>query len=239
MRSLCPAFTLLTLTLLACRLPAGLVEQTPTPYENDEIPPPGVVQLARQALANELGLTAENISISRIEPTRWEDTCLEMPASGETCEPAEIEGYLVEMKAAGQEYTYHTDLQNKFRRTLQSEWSQAALQSQRLLAGLLGYDPDSVAIISEQPTTFTNSCLDVRIAEITCSEIRTAGIVITLQSGDNHFVFHSALSPVSPVLAEAAGFSTSTATVTWSRQGSRQGLCDDLLLYLNGWAVQY
>lgn len=232
---------LISIALVAssCRLPAALEAQAPTPYDSGEIQPPQVVLLARQALAGELGIQAERITISTIESTRWQDTCLELPAPNETCQPAEIDGYRVVLKSPSQEFTYHTDLQDTFRRAPQSKWGQAALQSQRLLAGLLGYDPDSVQIVSELPATFSDTCLDIHIAETACANIRTAGTIVTLQAGEQQFTFHSALHPVEPVLAEAAGFSTSTPTITWSRKGERLGLCDTLLLYLSGWAVQY
>jgi hypothetical protein len=233
------AFLFIALALLACSLPARLVEQTPTPFDGGEIQPPEVVLLARQSLADELGVDPGRITISLIESARWEDSCLELPASGESCDPTEIDGYRVEMTYSGQTFTFHTDLLNAFRRAPQNTWSQPALQAQRLLAGLLGYEPDSIQILSEQPTTFGDSCLGIHIAEIACAQLRTSGMVITLQAGEQQFVFHSALNSREPVLAEAAGYSTSTPTLTWSRQGSRQGLCDDLLLYLNGWGVQY
>ncbi len=233
------AILLLIFALTGCILPARLAEQIPTPYDGGEIQPPAVVLLARQALADELGLGPERITISKIESARWEDTCLELPASGESCQPAEIDGYRVEMTVSGQTYVFHTDLQDAFRRAPRSEWSQPALQSQRLLAGLLGYDPDSIQILSEQPATFGDACLGIHIAEIACAQLRTPGMIITLQAGEEQYIFHSALDSSEPVLAEVAGFSTSTPALTWSRQGARQGLCDDLLLYLNGWGVQY
>ncbi len=232
-------FILFLFSALACRLPARLVEQTPTPFDGGEIQPPAVVLLARQALADELGIPAERITVSLIESALWEDTCLGLPASGETCQPAQIDGFLVEMTASDQKYIYHTDLESVFRRERQTKWSQAALQSQRLLAGLLGFDPESVEILGEQPATFNDSCLGIHIAEVACAQLRTAGTVISLQAGEQQYVFHSALNPPAPVLAQAAGFSTSTPTLTWSRQGGREPVCDDLLLYLNGWAVQY
>lgn len=233
------AVLVIAFTLTACSLPTGLVEQIPTPYDGGEIQPPEVVLLARQALADELGIDPGRITVAKIESARWEDTCLELPASGESCEPTEIDGYLVEMTFAGQTYAYHTDLETVFRRVPRNEWSQPALQSQRLLAGLLGFDPESVQILSEQPTTFADACLDIHIAEFACTQLRTPGMIVTLQAGEQQFIFHTAPDSPEPVLAEAAGFATGTPILTWSRQGARQGLCDDLQLYLNGWGVQY
>lgn len=233
------AFLLITLIASACSLPAALVKQIPTPYDGGTLQPPAVVLLAQQALASELGISLERVTVAQLDSAKWEDTCLELPASGETCQPAEIDGYLVVMRALNQEYVYHTDLSESFRREPLTNWSEAALQSRQLLAGLLGYNPDEIQILSEQSVTFVDSCLDIHIAEAACSQLRTAGTVIQLQAGEYQYTFHSALSPVAPVLAEAAGASTSTPLMTWSRQGGNQQYCDDLLLYLSGWAVQY
>ncbi len=239
MKKLIIPFLILILISLACSLPASWIKQTPTSSDSNPTLEPPVVLLARQSLAVELGIPANRITIAAIESATWQDTCLELPVPGEACMPAQINGFLLVFKTSSQEYTYHTDTQDGFRRVPQDQWSQAALQSRQLLAGLLGFNPDSVQIISEQSVRFPDSCLGVHIAEIVCAQIFTAGTIVTLQAGENTYIFHSALDPISPILAEVAGVSTSKSLLIWSRQGGSQKDCDDLRLYLSGWAVQY
>ncbi len=239
MKKLLIPFLTLILISLACSLPASWIKQTPTTSDSSPTQTPPVVLLARQSLADELGIPADHIMIAEVDSATWQDTCLELPAAGESCQPAQIDGFLIVFKTATQEYTYHTDTLDAFRRVPQAQWSQAALQSRQLLAGLLGFSPDSVEIVSEQPVKFADTCLDIHIAEIACAQILTAGTAVTLQAGENTYIFNSALDPISPVLAEVAGVSTSKSFIIWSRQGGSQKFCDDLRLYLSGWAVQY
>lgn len=99
------------------------VEPEAEPDEEEdamEAPAPGVrdpgarlVQRARQALADRLGLALEAVTVESVEEVTWRDSALGCPAPGMMYLQVLTPGYRIVLEAEGEEYTYHTDRGNQ------------------------------------------------------------------------------------------------------------------------------
>jgi hypothetical protein len=82
---------------------------TPAMATQDELQKK-LTQMARHDLASHLSVDIEKISTVSIESIVWPDTALGCPRPGKSYTQQTTLGYLVHLEAAGQEYIYHTDI---------------------------------------------------------------------------------------------------------------------------------
>jgi hypothetical protein len=75
----------------------------PGPASNDQ------AELARQALAKELGVDAAAIRVAQIEEVEWRDSSLGCPKPGMNYLQVITPGYRIVLEAQGHSYEYHTD----------------------------------------------------------------------------------------------------------------------------------
>ncbi len=68
------------------------------------------VEAAKIVLANELKIEANQITVFLLNPTTWNDSCLELANQGEACSMVETPGFRVTLSVGEYNYTYHTDL---------------------------------------------------------------------------------------------------------------------------------
>lgn len=129
-----PAFLLLAFTLLSACAPAPqpsellippIERQAPLPTATSLEPTPELSGLtndgsfpggfpsaafaAREALAEQLGISAETIEIRTVEPAQWPDGCLGLAGPGEMCTMAIVPGYRITLAAGETGYVYRTD----------------------------------------------------------------------------------------------------------------------------------
>lgn len=236
---------LLSIILLIASSACSLTDQetliNPTPFDDGEIHPPAAAITAQAALAGELGITSDQILIQDIQSAEWSNSCLDAAGADEICAQQLTPGYLIVLRYGENIFTYHTDLEgNQVRQVQQvANPSAAALQSRQLLAGLLGYDPDAIRIISEEAVLFADSCLEITIPETVCAQVQIRGKRITLEANNNFFEFHSADEPVAPILAVAAGVLAGRPVIMLSQNGGPDNLCDNLNITLSGNVIQY
>jgi hypothetical protein len=91
---------------------------TPPPVAQD------VVRLAREDLAQKLGLAPEAIQLVSVEGVEWSDTSLGCPQPGMMYAQVITPGFRVMLEAGGQTYEYHTDTGNYVVLCQQEEGSQ-------------------------------------------------------------------------------------------------------------------
>ncbi len=234
---------LLILLLASCSSNNQQAGQTVTlpPQDGGFIQPPAGALQARRELARELNVSPQRITIQSIESVTWQNACLEAGDPGEICPEQKIPGLIVTFRYGQQTYTYHTDLDGTTVRPILplEEPSMAALQAVQYLAGLLGYNPEIIQILSERPTTFSDGCLEIAIAEIPCTQLPVEGRIIRLGIENHIFEFRSSTLDSNPILASVDGYISSIPALNWSREGSTAEFCDGLKVYLNGWSVQY
>ncbi|MHB8193825.1 MAG: hypothetical protein ACYDGL_11180 [Bellilinea sp.] len=232
---------ILLLALSACSSPVQETQIIPTPFDGGVIQPPAAAISAQSALAAELGVASDQILIRDIQSAQWSNTCLDAATVDEFCAQQVTAGYLVVLEYGESTDTYHTDLEGiQVRRVQQvADPSAAALQSRQLLAGLLGYDPEAVRIVSEESVLFADSCLEITIPETVCPQVQIRGKKITLEANNNFFEFHSADEPIEPILAVAAGVLAGRPVIMLSRKGGPDNTCDNLNITLSGKVIQY
>lgn len=68
-----------------------------------------MVELARQALAKELGIQVDAVKLVQLEAVEWNDGSLGCPKPGVMYLQVITPGYRVILEAQGKQYTYHTD----------------------------------------------------------------------------------------------------------------------------------
>lgn len=234
------SLAMLLFAVLACTLPFQPTATTPTPYDGGIIQPPAAVVQAQTDLAAVLGVTPAEITIRDIQSKVWSNSCLDAPTVEEVCAQQQTDGYQVILAYGEEIYTYHTDLTGIQLRRIQQVLnpSQAALEARALLAGMLGYNPETIRITSEENLRFQDSCLEISTPETVCSQVQVRGTRIELEVDDILFEFRSAENPVAPVLAMAAGVDAGQPVILISRDGGINRYCDNLNITL-GKAIQY
>lgn len=68
-----------------------------------------VIELARQDLAERLGIDLEQIEVRSAEAVTWPNTSLGCPKPGMMYAEVLVEGYLIELVVDGKSYEYHAD----------------------------------------------------------------------------------------------------------------------------------
>lgn len=65
--------------------------------------------LAQQRVARQLDLPLRRVRLAELEAVTWMDTSLGCPQTGNTYDPAQIQGYRMVLLAGDNQYTFHTD----------------------------------------------------------------------------------------------------------------------------------
>ncbi len=172
--------------------PAGEPLLEPTP-QLGEIPPAALS--AQSALAELLGLDSAAVTVLAVQPGQWSDSCLGLGGPAEICAQQVVEGYQVELQAAGALFTYRTDLDGANLRMVlpPAADAQAPVEVARaVLAGQLGLSgPRLVAVIQALPVFWLNACLGTSSPGLACAEVITPGFRIVLEAQGTKYVFHS------------------------------------------------
>lgn len=102
---------------------APTLQPTPSPTEAIVIPMPQpqtpypsdmpIEEQAREALANQLGVSSEEIGVVEVEEVEWPDTSLGCPEPGMVYAQVITPGYRIVLEAAGENYEYHSDTQGR------------------------------------------------------------------------------------------------------------------------------
>jgi hypothetical protein len=73
-----------------------------------------MVDLAKENLAQRLGIAIDQITLVEVRPAVWRDGGLGCPRPGVDYIPMETPGYSIVLEASGQNYNYHTDANRRF-----------------------------------------------------------------------------------------------------------------------------
>jgi hypothetical protein len=85
------------------------LEATPMPTSDPADPAAAMAALARQQLAQQLGVPVDEIAIQRVDPVEWSDGSLGCPQPGSFYPQVITPGYRVTLEHGGTSYSYHTD----------------------------------------------------------------------------------------------------------------------------------
>jgi hypothetical protein len=184
-------FLFLIVSLLAASrpvVPTPIVTAIPTPRANEP-----AAESARNALADRLGLSADKITIEKVQPGLWPDSCLGLGGTGEVCAKVITSGYLVSLLADGLTYEYRTDLQGALVRPViaAEDTPPAVAAAIKSLAASLGVDISAVSVVSAEAVQWPDACLGVETPGTACAEVITPGYRLTLQSGGSTYELHT------------------------------------------------
>jgi hypothetical protein len=227
---------------------------------------PAAAQAARDALAQELGVPAEEIVIERADPAQWSDGCLGLGGPAESCLQAITPGYRVTLRHDGQQYVYRTD---ETGRSLRPETATASSAGE----SAAGSPADSEPVIGLRRDV-DGTCQDVRVSLAgvnfgACGMEMAAGRFLTetfrleqLQDMQKVYASFGVSTPAgkvtfvgkgpieaSPVeqrmIAEWASLAAQEAQTGivagygfgWKREGGIAGFCDEIAIDASGHAV--
>lgn len=78
--------------------------------EQIDVKESGPEEKSRKDLAQKLGVSVNEITISKVEQVEWSDGCLGLGGPAESCLAAITPGLRVTLVAQGKNYIYRTDL---------------------------------------------------------------------------------------------------------------------------------
>ncbi|MBN2500692.1 MAG: hypothetical protein JXB38_07950 [Anaerolineales bacterium] len=97
----------LVLVLAACTPAATATPPTET-TPAEELPPAAALE-AQRWLADQLGVTVEEVKLQHVEQTEWSDSCLGLGGAAEICAQVITPGWQVVFSVNGQEYEVRTN----------------------------------------------------------------------------------------------------------------------------------
>jgi len=77
------------------------------PVEQSDQEPEALVELAKEDLAQQLGVSAEEIQVESVEEATFPDASLGVPEPGKSYAQVLTPGYVIRLKAEGETYEYH------------------------------------------------------------------------------------------------------------------------------------
>jgi hypothetical protein len=192
--------TMLLMLLIAACSPQGLpvteMPGTETPVADEPVLPvedfPAAVIAARQALANRLGVSVDQIDVVSYTQVDWPDGCLGLGGPAEACLAVITPGYDVRLEVDGELYAYRTDLAGTSVRPDTFEAGLAVADLARAaLAERLGIPIDEIIVVSQVAVEWPDGCLGLPAADEVCAMMIVPGFEITLQAGNEQYVFRS------------------------------------------------
>lgn len=97
------------LLLAACGTSRTAVPVTQVNPDLENALPPDVAVNVQNQISQTLGVTAENIQITKVEQMDRPNGCLGLPQGDEVCTEVITPGWLLTFNINGQEYKYHVD----------------------------------------------------------------------------------------------------------------------------------
>jgi hypothetical protein len=135
-------------------------------------------------LADQLGLTPDEIEVISAEMTEFTDSCLGLGGPAESCLQAITPGWLVMLSAGGQEYEVHTDETGVQVRVADqaTESDSEAITAAAVahLASELGVAEAEITVVSAELTEFNDGCLGLGRPDESCLQAITPGWRILL-----------------------------------------------------------
>lgn len=264
------------LALSACvppapTLPAASPVQSPTPTISTTPPttlstpspvplgpPPAIVEMLRQWLAQQLGLTPDQITIQSAEAVDWPDACLGVKLAERVCAEVITPGYQITLAAEGNLYEVHTNQDG-------SQYYLAAAPPLEIANPLLIWSEmrggDCMTIQIGQEMAAHGLCGGVLLK----SNFTEGTLTETLKHFTQKYAAFEAQTPAGNITFKGHGPITATPweqramaewarllyeqavsgrtgaawglALAWQREGGIAGFCDDVTVYLTGEAL--
>lgn len=213
----------------ACASPtpaASLMPATATmkPQTQPTIPatPASITDSIRAALAQQLGITQEQVSVFSYEAHEWSNSCLDFPREDETCAAVVTSGYTGTILAGETQYEFHSDMSGANVRFIPG----AALAAQQVLAAQLGVLPEEVKIIKAEKVDWSDACLGISSAGQMCAQVITPGFRVILEANGKRYEYHTDTTGSAVRLALAPKTALAQTVLSW--EGTVNQLCEKL-----------
>jgi len=232
-----PASKFITILLIATLLtacqtvvPTPLATVIPTPRVNEP-----AALAAQTQLSEQLGLSPEKITITKVQPGLWPDSCLGLGGSNESCAQVLTAGFLVTLLADGKPYQFRTDQAGAQIRELaaEAETPPAVLAARQALAGLLKVDPATIAILLVEAVEWQDACLGVATPGTACAQVITPGYRVVLTANGLTFEYHTDQGGNNVVQATISGLVTGDPVIILKTTNA-MGACEQTLVTGSG-----
>jgi hypothetical protein len=164
---------------------------------------PDAVRLALDALAIQLGIGKNEITINQITQKDFTNGCLEIAEPGTACTEAIVPGYVIDLTAAGTRYVFHTNMDGtviKMKETGPSTGLSVDGQDPivklavEFLAKQLQVSADSIRLVSKEAVDWPDGCLGIQTPGMGCIMVITPGYRIVLDVNGTNYVIHTDLT---------------------------------------------
>jgi hypothetical protein len=228
-------------------------EPTPTPSESKN----AAVLAARQALAKQIGIAIDQVKTVDTEKVDWPNGCLGVVLPGKMCTQMVTPGYRVTLEANGSQYEFRTNETGEI--VLQAtaalpKTADKVIVWEQTTGGVCSrveIGTKSVAYGSCDGALTEAQLSAARAAELTYLLAAYQSFSTATRAGTIHFngqgqqeaspaEMRSVAEWAKLVDMEAQGGRGGAAwglAFTWHREGGIAGFCDDLGVYLTGWAM--
>lgn len=225
---------LLSLVATACA-PMALQPPTPTPtpVPPTSTPTPAPAELtpvqkaALQALAEALGVSVDQLTLTSTEAVEWPDGCLGVGQPDMSCLAAIVPGFRVVFDYQGTAYEVRTN-EDGTAVALGVPLSKAWAAKQLVMIQLREKFGDlaEFKLVSISAREWPNSCLGQSAPNIRCAGVITPGFRMVWEVEGKQYVYHT--DEAGNAVVEAV------AMFQWNRQGGIAGFCDSLTVNTNG-----
>ena len=159
---------------------------------------------ALAALAQQLGISADTITLIGAEAVAWPNGCLGVVHLGVMCTQNVVQGFRIVLAASGQKYEFHTnqdgtavayaDPNAPFTPTnthVPVDLTSAQRAALAALAKQLGVSADMIQLVSTEAMEWPNGCMGVIHIGVMCTQNVVQGFRIILSVTDQTYEFHT------------------------------------------------
>jgi hypothetical protein len=221
------------------------VEPPATTMPETTMPDADAITTAATAfLANELGVTAADITVVSAEQTEFSDGCLGLGGPAESCLQAITPGWIVMLSTGGQEYEVHTDETGAQVRVAGNEGDDSdaiTASAVAVLADELGIAPTDITVVSAEQTEFSDSCLGLGGPAESCLQAITPGWIVMLSAGGQEYEVHTDETGVNVRVAgnEAGGASDAITASAAAVLADQLGVAPDTITVVSAEQTEF
>lgn len=196
-------------------------------------------------LSEQLNVAAGDVTVLSFEQVQWPDGCLGAAQPDEMCTQAVVDGYQIILQANGQTREFHTNIDGSLVREVllpspkgQDVMIRTVQLARQFLAYELAIGLEDVELIRAKAVDWPNNCLGLVKPDQVCAQVITPGYqIIFLARGNRYEVRTDRTGEVMRVAQNVTPEANAEVILTWNRRGGIAGLCNDLFIYSNGWAL--
>lgn len=147
------------------------------------------VAAAKTSLAEELGVTADQIEVTTIEPVEWPDASLGCPKPGKAYAQVITPGYRIVLEIDGKEYELHTDESGRAVVICERKLEKGPAAGVAYLADELGIPPEEIDVLTVEMYEWPDTSLGCPETGQAYAQVVTTGYRIILKArGEKHEV---------------------------------------------------